>query len=89
MERIRRHFIFYGYVQGVGFRYRMYYAARANGVSGWVKNLYDGSVEAELEGTESAIDLTLSEVSNGRFVSIEGIESRSVPVCNSHSFEIM
>ena len=89
MERVRKHFQFRGFVQGVGFRYRMYYAARANGVSGWVKNNYDGSVEAELEGTDAAIDQTVTQVSSGRFVEIEDMEIRSVPICNSHSFEII
>ena len=57
MEKIRRHILFYGWVQGVGFRYRAYYAAMDNGVGGWVRNLPDGSVEAELEGEESLMSL--------------------------------
>ena len=89
MDRIRKHFIFHGSVQGVGFRYRMYYAARSNGVSGWVKNLYDGTVEAELEGTESAIDMTVMQTGNGRFVSIDSMDVRTVPIHGSHSFEII
>ena len=89
MGRIRKHFIFHGSVQGVGFRYRMYYAARSNGVSGWVKNLYDGTVEAELEGTESAIDMTVMQTENGRFVSIDSMDVRTVPIHGSHSFEII
>ena len=89
MDRIRKHFIFHGSVQGVGFRYRMYYAARSNGVSGWVKNLYDGTVEAELEGTESAIDMTVMQTEKGRFVSIDSMDVRTVPIHGSHSFEII
>lgn len=89
MDRIRKHIIFHGDVQGVGFRYRMYYAARSNGVSGWVRNLYDGSVEAELEGTESAIDMTVIQVEKGTFVTITDMEVHTVPVHNSYSFEII
>ncbi|MBR6044450.1 MAG: acylphosphatase [Ruminococcus sp.] len=88
MERVRKHIIFRGSVQGVGFRYRLYYAARANGVSGWVRNEYDGSVEAELEGTEAAIDLAVEQTANGRFVSIDFMEVRRIPIHNDHSFEI-
>ena len=49
MEKIRRHIIFYGYVQGVGFRYRASYIANRFGVTGWVKNCIDGSVEMEAD----------------------------------------
>ena len=37
-EEIRYHVIFYGQVQGVGFRYRAYYAAYQLGLTGWVRN---------------------------------------------------
>ena len=36
-EEIRYHVIFYGQVQGVGFRYRAYYAAYQLGLTGWVR----------------------------------------------------
>ncbi len=88
-KTVRKHFVFYGSVQGVGFRYRMYYAARANGVSGWVKNMWDGSVEAELEGTERSIDMTVMQVEKGTFVRIENMSVKTVPVCNEHSFSII
>ncbi|MBR6872822.1 MAG: acylphosphatase [Ruminococcus sp.] len=88
MDRVRKHIVFRGNVQGVGFRYRMYYAARSNGVSGWVENMYDGSVEAELEGTELAIDMTVSQVANGRFVEISDMQVKSVPIHNDHDFTV-
>ena len=40
---IRKHMIFSGEVQGVGFRYTAYMAAGKLGLSGWVANLEDGS----------------------------------------------
>lgn len=86
MERIRKHIIFSGDVQGVGFRYRMYHAAHANSVSGWVRNLYDGSVEAELEGTDAAIDMTVMQVERGMFVRIMNMDVKSVPIHNDHDF---
>jgi acylphosphatase len=39
-----------GRVQGVGFRYAIARAARSRGVSGWVTNRPDGTVEAVFEG---------------------------------------
>jgi acylphosphatase len=44
-----------GHVQGVGFRYATYHAARREGVSGWVRNLSDGRVEALFEGDPAAV----------------------------------
>lgn len=51
--KIRKHIIFYGRVQGVGFRYYAVQKANQLGLTGWVKNLYDGSVEREVEGRGS------------------------------------
>ena len=89
MTVTRRHYIFYGSVQGVGFRYRAYYAARENGVTGWVRNNYDGSVELEAEGTPEDIEAMLLAVEKGRFVRIEDFRCETVPVQDSRSFEIV
>jgi acylphosphatase len=61
----RVHVIVRGDVQGVGYRYTMRMIARAAGVSGWVRNRRDGSVEAEVEGTESAVDEVLAWMAEG------------------------
>jgi acylphosphatase len=50
-----RHFIVTGYVQGVGFRWFVMRRARSLGLTGWVRNLPDGSVEAWAEGDEEAL----------------------------------
>ena len=59
---IRKHIIFSGWVQGVGFRYRLRYASDLYGVTGWVKNNFDGTVEAEMQGEEKDIDSAIMTV---------------------------
>lgn len=88
LEKIRRHIVFYGAVQGVGFRYRAYYAARSFGVSGWVKNNFDGSVEMEAEGTEKAIDDMILAIEKGTFVRIENMRVKTIPLHGDSGFEI-
>ena len=87
-KKIRKHIVFYGRVQGVGFRYHAMYAARSYGVTGWVRNLYDGSVEMEAEGTEDAIDRMIIAIESGRYITIEDMSVKSIPVKNSRWFEI-
>ena len=56
---VARHVIVTGRVQGVFFRAWTKQQADQLGVSGWVRNRSDGSVEAFLEGDETAVaDLT-------------------------------
>ncbi|MCD6483320.1 MAG: acylphosphatase [Candidatus Aenigmarchaeota archaeon] len=45
----------YGRVQGVGFRYFVYINTKKQNVTGYVKNLPDGTVEALFEGDEKQI----------------------------------
>jgi acylphosphatase len=53
---IRRRLIVHGQVQGVGFRWAIARAAESRGVSGWVTNRADGTVEALLEGEPEAVE---------------------------------
>lgn len=55
MTKTRAHVYVSGKVQGVFFRQNTKRQAQAKGVSGWVKNLEDGRVEAVFEGEEEAV----------------------------------
>lgn len=54
-----------GRVQGVGFRYFVYKYARRNGLTGWVKNLNDGSVQAYFEGPQTEINKVIELCKTG------------------------
>jgi acylphosphatase len=81
MNPISVHLIITGRVQGVGFRESMRLVAQALDVTGWVRNLSDGSVEAILQGEESAVDRLVAWSHNGppganvRFVDARLIET--------------
>ena len=77
---IRKHFKFTGRVQGVGFRYRANYAAQGIGVTGWVRNDFDGSVEMEIQGTEAQIDHVLKMINKGEYVQIDRINTTILDV---------
>lgn len=61
----RVHVTVTGEVQGVGYRYTLQHVATRAGVSGWVRNLRSGDVEAELEGPEDAVDAVLAWMAEG------------------------
>lgn len=56
MPQARAHVIVRGKVQGVFFRGYTQQEALAAGVTGWVRNLPDGSVEAVFEGEREAVE---------------------------------
>ena len=88
MEKVRKHIIFHGTVQGVGFRYTAYYAAQSVGVTGWVRNLYDGTVEAEAEGTQADIDMMIDAIKRGRFIEIDSMDISEIPLKGDAVFNI-
>lgn len=62
---VTRHLSIRGLVQGVGFRWSMVQAAQRLGVSGWVRNRRDGSVEALIHGPHIEIAALIDWARNG------------------------
>ena len=62
-ERLRAEV--FGDVQGVGFRAFVMRRALTCGVTGWVRNRSDGSVELLAEGPRAALEALLAEVTQG------------------------
>jgi len=59
MTRTRAHVFVSGTVQGVFYRANTRDVASEYGVSGWVRNLDDGRVEAVFEGNESSVEAVI------------------------------
>jgi acylphosphatase len=63
--RVARRYVVSGRVQGVGFRYFTQDTALREGVTGWVRNLPDGRVEAMVEGDAEAVTRVERALRNG------------------------
>lgn len=79
-QLVRKHIVFKGWVQGVGFRYRAIQAANRHGATGWVRNDPSGSVTMEIQGTEEQIDNVVMALERGTYIQIDSIEARTIPV---------
>ncbi len=79
MAEVRRRVVFYGRVQGVGFRYTARLAAESLGLTGWVKNEWDGSVLMEVQGRELLVDKLLVRLNTDRFIRVEWVDSKEIP----------
>ncbi|WP_226987046.1 acylphosphatase [Candidatus Nitrososphaera evergladensis] len=55
LKKTRAHVFVTGKVQGVYFRQNTQLTAKEHGVTGWVRNLPDGRVEAVIEGDDAAV----------------------------------
>jgi len=65
-QGIKRLHVFYsGRVQGVGFRFTVESTAMALRLTGWVRNLRDGRVEAIVEGDEAQLHTFLEQMRAG------------------------
>ncbi|BAL83240.1 putative acylphosphatase [Selenomonas ruminantium subsp. lactilytica TAM6421] len=70
-----------GRVQGVGFRMFVQQNALELGITGWVKNMDDGTVTMEVQGTQEAIDRLEEVIRQGNyFIKVQsfGLEVRDV-----------
>ena len=79
-----------GTVQGVGFRMFVQQNAMNLGITGWVKNMSDGTVTMELQGSQAAIDRLEAIIREGNyFIKVQsfGLEVRDV-VAMEQRFEI-
>lgn len=69
------HVIVSGRVQGVSFRYFAEKQAVELGLTGWVRNLYDGRVEVLAEGERDALERLLGRLREGpRMARVEDID---------------
>ena len=80
---IRKRIVFFGRVQGVGFRYHARYAAGVCGCTGWARNEDDGSVTMEIQGAEGQIGKVLLAIQRERHIRIDGMDVRDIPVNES------
>ena len=87
--KVRKHICFSGRVQGVGFRYSAQYLARPLDLTGWVKNLWDGRVEMEVQGEEDAIRRFLSQLREQRFIVIDDMDLRELDVIDESRFRVV
>lgn len=70
-----------GRVQGVWFRESCRHEAERLGVTGWVHNLRDGSVEIEAQGNRAAVDALVAWAHEGpRLAIVESVTVDALPV---------
>ena len=85
---IARHLILHGRVQGVFYRDWTVETARGLSLCGWVRNLPDGTVEAQLEGDEAAVVQLIEAMHDGPpRASVDQIEQREAELQGFDSFE--
>ncbi len=79
-DMTRYRYVFFGRVQGVGFRWRARMAADELGLTGWVRNEWDGSVVMEVQGPERLIGKMLAMINSVRYIRISDLDQQVLPV---------
>lgn len=73
--KARFHAFISGRVQGVAFRFFAQHLANQLGITGWVRNLYDGRVEVVAEGDRDRLELFRNELEKGpRMARVEKVD---------------
>lgn len=88
-KNVRKKVLVYGYIQGVGFRYFAKMNAQRFGVTGYVENLYDGSVLLEAEGKDYVVEAFLEAIGKGnQYIDVERMEVKDIPLKEDRSFQV-
>ena len=83
---LRLHATVEGLVQGVGFRYFVLETALDLGLTGWVRNRWDGSVEVTAEGSRSGLETLLNALYRGpRNADVRGVQPEWLPASGEFS----
>ncbi|MCD7807633.1 MAG: acylphosphatase [Lachnospiraceae bacterium] len=86
---IRKHFLVSGRVQGVGFRYTALRVAEKYGLTGWVRNQADETVELEVQGPEELVDTYIKRVQlSSVWMKIEHVEETDMDVIKEDGFRV-
>lgn len=81
--------IFSGRVQAVGFRYRAAHAAGSLGLTGWVKNCMDGTVEVEAQGRPAEIRRMVNMIAASSYIVIEDVRAKEIDLEAESGFHIL
>ena len=77
---IRKEFHFEGNVQNIGFRFEVQSHAKPLGITGYAKNNDDGSVTAELQGTQKNINKVITYLKNIDRIQIDSMTEKEIPL---------
>ena len=72
----------------MGFRYSAMCLAKELQLTGWVKNLTDGRVEAELQGQAELVDSFVERISQRGRIVVEFVEEEDRELCYEEGFEV-
>ena len=86
--KIRKHIIFYGRVQGVGFRYYAVQKANQLGLTGWVRNCWAETVEMEVQGDEETITEMIKRIRTSSYIEITDAKWTKIPLESEFGFHI-
>lgn len=77
---IRKEFHFEGNVQNIGFRFEIQSHSKPLGITGYAKNNDDGSVTAELQGTEKSINKVIKSLQDVDRIQIDSTTEKEIPL---------
>lgn len=77
---IRKEYHFEGNVQNIGFRFEIQSHAMPLGITDYAKNNDDGSVTAELQGTEKSINKVIKSLQDVDRIQIDSMTEKEIPL---------